>query len=186
MRLRFMLTLVALVAPTVIAVPAVSAASAASVDPIATERSCIEAALGGGATPKAAADACLDSAKWDPAQPMTSSDRAVSCVQAPQQPYIFPIAPIINWGTLVICDQVIAVATFAGTLQLSPGTPVDAKVGPATPPPSALQFWSNVSVCPISGSYRSSILVGVVVSTSAEVTVLGTADSSFRSVNCLP
>ena len=161
---------------------ALESPTAEVIGPVAPQRACIAEAQAEGAAPKSAASSCLGSG-WA-VTPMTSSAGAlaVSCVQAVQTPSLF-LPGVISWGTLVICDKPM-VSAFSGTLAVN-GTPYDAKAGIGTLPGSSVQFWTTYSACALNAIYQSTVLLGVIVSTSGDVAIMGTASSSATYITCI-
>lgn len=118
------------------------------------------------------------------ATPAAPVEAAGTCGQAPQKPYSFDRLTI-NWGSLVICTSPIVTSTFVGLLENEGGIIFDAKAGPGTLPLASVQFWSNTTVCPLPGNYKSVIVTATLVLLDGTVVTLGPQDSGTQFVNCL-
>lgn len=173
---------VPLVSPAVL--PGLAGAAAPAPGPSAAERACIESAIAAGVAPADALGDCLGDGWGGPQAPAGDAGTlAASCAQVPQKPFTLD-GLTIGWGSLVVCDRPIVASVFSGMLQTSAGVPLDAKAGTGLPPLSPLQFWSNTTVCPLPGSYRSAIATATIVTDDLSVSnfLLQTSGSQF--VNC--
>lgn len=179
---RIVLGVVAVLAATLLTVPAARAQQAADTTAVpdastafAAEDACITAALDAGASPAAAAGDCLDET-WT----VRASATDASCVHSVQTPWKYTIG-VISWGSLIICN-VGFVGAGAGTLYWN-GLPVSAGAGPSAIPGSAIQFFTTYSPCALTGNYQSSVL-STAVTINGSVVTMGSNASSVAFIAC--
>jgi hypothetical protein len=174
-----------LVAPLMALMPNVASAatSAPEAGPSPATMACLANAIENHVAPTDALNTCLDPSRWSPAVGTSAALAGLSCSQAVQDPFSLD-GLTLHWGTLMVCDQN-AVMVFSGLGETSGGVIVGAGAGSGQPAGNYIQFWDNITACPLPGYYRS-VITSATASTLGGKTanlLLATGRNAF--VNCI-